>query len=107
MRGGAGRTRTNHQSVMEHGWCPTSSPGRTAMQIAGRFAVLLDFPDFLYSINYRSVMEHGWCPPTTLGQIVGRFVVRLFWHWCPTRWAGRTRREYTVTFLSLRSSCAR
>src|SRR6266446_10932597 len=47
LRGGAGRTRTNHQSVMEHGWCPTNSPGRTPLQIAGRFAVLLDFPGFL------------------------------------------------------------
>ena len=47
LRGGAGRTRTNHQSVMEHGWCPTNSPGRTPIQIAGRFAVLLDLPGFL------------------------------------------------------------
>src|SRR5712672_2389531 len=47
MRGGAGRTRTNHQSVMEHGWCPTNSPGRTPIRIAGSFAVLLDFPGFL------------------------------------------------------------
>src|SRR5258705_14013583 len=47
MRGGAGRTRTNHQSVMEHGWCPTNYPGRTPFRIAGRFAVLLDFPGFL------------------------------------------------------------
>src|SRR5258705_5554575 len=47
LGGGAGRTRTNHQSVMEHGWCPTNSPGRTPIQIAGRFAVLLDFPGFL------------------------------------------------------------
>src|SRR5882757_5932418 len=47
LRGGAGRTRTNHQSVMEHGSSPTNSPGRTPMQIAGRFAVLLDFPGFL------------------------------------------------------------
>src|SRR5258705_9657505 len=47
LRGGAGRTRTNHQSVMEHGLSPTNSPGRTPMQIAGRFAVLLDFPGFL------------------------------------------------------------
>src|ERR1700710_1504462 len=47
MRGGAGRTRTNHQSVMEHGWWPTNYPGRTPIRIAGRFAVLLDFPGFL------------------------------------------------------------
>ena len=47
LRGGAGRTRTNHQSVMEHGWCPTNYPGRTPIRIAGRFAVLLDFPGFL------------------------------------------------------------
>src|SRR6266446_8753748 len=47
MRGGAGRTRTSHQSVMEHGSSPTNSPGRTPIQIAGRFAVLLDFPGFL------------------------------------------------------------
>ena len=33
LGGGAGRTRTNHQSVMEHGWCPTNSPGRTPIQI--------------------------------------------------------------------------
>src|SRR3979490_3560529 len=46
-RGGAGRTRTNHQSVMEHGSCPTNYPGRTPFRIAGRFAVLLDFPGFL------------------------------------------------------------
>src|SRR5712675_744037 len=32
---------------MEHGWCPTNSPGRTPIQIAGSFAVLLDFPGFL------------------------------------------------------------
>src|SRR5436190_9003616 len=32
---------------MEHGWYPTSSPRRTPMQIAGRFAVLLDFRGFL------------------------------------------------------------
>src|SRR6267154_3513969 len=32
---------------MEHGWCPTNSPGRTPFRIAGRFAVLLDFPGFL------------------------------------------------------------
>src|SRR6266550_421212 len=38
LRGGAGRTRTNHQSVMEHGWCPTNPPGRTPIQIAGSFA---------------------------------------------------------------------
>ncbi len=47
LGGGAGRTRTNHQSVMEHGWCPTNYPGRTPFRIAGRFAVLLDFPGFL------------------------------------------------------------
>jgi len=47
LRGGAGRTRTNNQSVMEHGSCPTNSPGRTPIQIAGRFTVLLDFPGFL------------------------------------------------------------
>src|SRR3979490_622240 len=47
LRGGAGRTRTNHQSVMEHGWCPTNYPGWTPFRIAGRFAVLLDFPGFL------------------------------------------------------------
>ena len=29
LRGGAGRTRTNHQSVMELRACPTSSPCRT------------------------------------------------------------------------------
>jgi len=32
---------------MEHGWCPTNPPGRTPIQIAGSFAVLLDFPGFL------------------------------------------------------------
>jgi len=32
---------------MEHGWCPTNSPGRTPIRIAGSFAVLLDFPGFL------------------------------------------------------------
>ena len=32
---------------MEHGWCPTNYPGRTPIRIAGRFAVLLDFPGFL------------------------------------------------------------
>ena len=32
---------------MEHGWCPTNSPGRIPFRIAGRFAVLLDFPGFL------------------------------------------------------------
>src|SRR4051794_24602428 len=32
---------------MEHGWCPTSPPRRTPLQIVGRFAVLLDFPGFL------------------------------------------------------------
>src|SRR5712672_2535626 len=47
LRGGAGRTRTNHQSVMEHGSSPTNSPGRTPIQIAGRFAVLLDLPGVL------------------------------------------------------------
>src|SRR5712671_7311433 len=47
LRDGAGRTRTNHQSVMEHGWCPTNYPGRTPFRIDGRFAVLLDFPGFL------------------------------------------------------------
>src|SRR6195256_2729939 len=47
LRGGAGRTRTNHQSVMEHGSSPTNSPGRTLTQFARRFAVLLDFPGFL------------------------------------------------------------
>src|SRR6266853_3126093 len=36
LRGGAGRTRTNHQSVMEHGSSPTNSPGRTPIQIAAR-----------------------------------------------------------------------
>src|SRR6266576_833100 len=40
LRGGAGRTRTNHQSVMEDGSSPTNSPGRTPIQIAGRFAAL-------------------------------------------------------------------
>src|SRR6266550_2977507 len=82
LGGGAGRTRTNHQSVMEHGWCPTSSPGRTPKRIAGRFAVLLDFPGLLIlesttrvlwnmvrvrpttlvghpRTNHQSVMEHG------------------------------------------------
>jgi len=32
---------------MEYGWCPTNYPGRTPIRIAGRFAVLLDFPGFL------------------------------------------------------------
>jgi hypothetical protein len=32
---------------MEHGWCPTNYPGRTPIRIAGRFAVLLDFPGIL------------------------------------------------------------
>ena len=32
---------------MEHGSSPTNSPGRTPIQIAGRFAVLLDLPGFL------------------------------------------------------------
>ena len=32
---------------MEHGWCPTNPPGRTPIQIAGSFAVLLDFPVLL------------------------------------------------------------
>src|SRR5712675_542327 len=32
---------------MEHGSSPTNSLGRTPLQIAGRFAVLLDFPGFL------------------------------------------------------------
>src|SRR5882757_3891023 len=47
MRGGVGRTRTNHQSVMEHRSCPTNYPGRTPIQIVGRFVVLFDFPGFL------------------------------------------------------------
>src|SRR5712672_1841663 len=34
LSGGASRTRTNHQSVMEHGWCPTNYPGRTPFRIA-------------------------------------------------------------------------
>src|ERR1700704_3497820 len=33
LRGGAGRTRTNHQSVMEHGSSPTNSPGRTLLPV--------------------------------------------------------------------------
>src|SRR6266481_6992177 len=57
LRGGAGRTRTNHQSVMEHGWCPTNSPGRTPIHIAGTFAVLLDLPGFL-------ILDH---PPECYG----------------------------------------
>src|ERR1700704_1497281 len=68
LRGGAGRTRTNHQNVMEHGWRPTNSPGRTPIQIAGRFAVLLDFPAFLYLINYQSVMDHGSSPTNSPGR---------------------------------------
>ena len=32
---------------MEHGSSPTNYPGRTPIQIVGRFAVLLDFPGFL------------------------------------------------------------
>src|SRR5436190_18956705 len=44
LGGGAGPTRTNHQSVMEHGSCPTNYPGRTPIQIVGRFVVLFDFP---------------------------------------------------------------
>src|SRR5882757_5540154 len=47
MRGGVGRTRTNHQSVMEHRSCPTNYPGRTPIQIVGRLVVLFDFPGFL------------------------------------------------------------
>src|SRR5712671_4933277 len=35
LRGGAGRTRTNHQSVMEHGSSPTNSPGRTPIRSRG------------------------------------------------------------------------
>src|SRR5712672_2726717 len=46
LRGGAGRTRTNHQSVMEHGWCPTNSPGRPHPD-TGSFAVLRDYPGVL------------------------------------------------------------
>jgi len=46
MRGGAGRTRTNNQSVMESGSSPTNSPGRMPVQIAGRFVVLRDYPGF-------------------------------------------------------------
>src|SRR5882757_8887350 len=36
-------TRTNHQSVMEHGWCPTNYPGRTPIQIVGHllFSVII------------------------------------------------------------------
>src|SRR3954447_23533174 len=33
LGGGGGRTRTNHQSVMEHGWCPTNSLGRAPIHI--------------------------------------------------------------------------
>src|SRR3954454_4534899 len=68
LRGGAGRTRTNHQSVMEHGWCPTSPARRTPVQIAGWFAVLLDFLGFLILVNHQSVMEHGWCPTNYPGR---------------------------------------
>src|SRR5260370_38194602 len=67
LRGGAGRTRTNHQSVMEHGWCPTKSPRRTPIQIAGRFAVLLDFPAFLILEPTTKVLSNiGGVQPTTL-----------------------------------------
>src|SRR5712671_6827496 len=44
LHGGASRTRTNNQSVMEHGWCPTNSPCRTPIQDAGCFVVLCDYP---------------------------------------------------------------
>ena len=47
LRGGAGRTRTNNQSVMEHGWCPTNSPGRTPIQIPEALLFLRDYPGVL------------------------------------------------------------
>jgi hypothetical protein len=73
LRGGAGRTRTNHQSVMEHGWCPTNSPGRTPIQIAGRFAVLLDFPGFLILEPTTKVLWNmaGVRPTTLVGHPSG------------------------------------
>src|SRR5712671_4410661 len=39
LRGGAGRTRTNHQSVMEHGGCPTSPPRRTPVLALKKSAI--------------------------------------------------------------------
>src|SRR5882757_7846543 len=64
---------------MEHGSSPTNSPGRTPIQIAGRFAVLLDFPGFLIlESTTRMLWNMVRVRPTTLVgqpiQIVGRLL---------------------------------
>src|SRR5882757_3025276 len=78
LRGGAGRTRTNHHSVMEHGWCPTTSLGRTPIQIAGRFDCFACFSWLSDTrTNHQSVMEHGWCPTNYPGRTPIQIVVHL------------------------------
>src|SRR6267154_1063565 len=54
LSGGAGRTRTNHQSVMEHGLSPTNSPGRTPLQIIG----VVVFP-FILAVGRTRTMFHN------------------------------------------------
>ena len=75
---------------MEHGWCPTNFPGRTPIQTAGRFAVLLDFPGFLILNQPPECMEHGSSPTNypirTPIQIVGRLLFSVI-----ILAAGRTR----------------
>src|SRR5882757_3336732 len=110
MRGGVGRTRTNHQSVMEHRSCPTNYPGRTPIQIVGRFVVLFDFPGFLilhqpperYGTCFESDQVRWWdsCPDSRSPSRPGSPL--LFsgdLDGCPTRGVGRTPRYSTTLFV--------
>src|SRR5882757_9941190 len=83
LRGGAGRTRTNHQSVMEHGSSPTNYPGRTPIQIVGGFVVLLDFPGFLILHQppelYGIWFESDQLPWSDTVRTVGRLLFPVIW----------------------------
>src|SRR5712671_1472651 len=77
---------------MEHGWCPTNSPGRTPIQIPGVLLFCVISPRRPY-----------W--PISQSRILGDFSFvekpinnGLFEraHGCPTRWAGRTP-PYSIT----------
>src|SRR5712672_2981733 len=80
---------------MEHGSSPTNSPGRTPIQTAGRFAVLLDLPGFLILHQPPECMEHGSSPTNYPGrtpiQIVERLLFSVF-----ILVAGRTRTSNQV-----------
>src|SRR5712672_326516 len=95
LRGGAGRTRTNRQRVIEHGWCPTNSPGRTPIQIPEALLFCVIMPGSprrsYWSISQSRISEDSSFVEKPINS--GLFERE---HGCPTRWAGRTP-PYSIT----------